>query len=402
MFNCANKLETLRKKGIQEKIYKRMLNSCGYQGSDVSLYAPKASVDAINLSMTFWKDGHQVHFYISCRKNGILFEDIDEDISLVVELVCNREWQETVNENNVLDLLENHIKALNFDDVQRKGSIIPYVFAYRKGTEFVSKMHMYTKEIDSLDEEEDTENLFESMKKSIQETLTEKGIQNFEVELAADLRAVKVNVKHKLYKHIIEIKSFYREGISEWEDIAIRIIVLYWEMLTTKDGYINRFVDDLENDFYDICISRQNKRISITAYNEGEKYQVDISISTDAEKTDSMEGHEFERFCAEILTENGFDRVYVTQGSGDQGVDVIAHKDGVKYAVQCKCHSSDIGNKAVQEVYAGKDFYDCHVGVVLTNRYFTKSAIELAKKNGVLLWDRKKLLELITNADNCQ
>ena len=58
MFNCANKLETLRKKGIQEKIYKRMLNSCGYQGSDVSLYAPKASVDAINLSMTFWKDGH--------------------------------------------------------------------------------------------------------------------------------------------------------------------------------------------------------------------------------------------------------------------------------------------------------------------------------------------------------
>ena len=110
---------------------------------------------------------------------------------------------------------------------------------------------------------------------------------------------------------------------------------------------------------------------------------------------DNMEGHEFESFCAKLLEENGYKNVEVTRGSGDQGIDIIAYRDDIKYGIQCKCYSSDIGNKAVQEVYAGKAFYHCHVGIVLTNRYFTKSAIELAERNGIILWNRDKLLELI-------
>jgi len=131
-------------------------------------------------------------------------------------------------------------------------------------------------------------------------------------------------------------------------------------------------------------------------FRNGIKY----SISTKVDKLpdfDNMEGHAFERFCAEILAYNGFTKVQVTQGSRDQGVDIIAYKDDIKYGIQCKCYSSDIGNKAVQEVYAGKNFYNCDVAAVLTNRYFTKSAIELAQKNRVHLWDRRKLSELIEN-----
>ena len=112
---------------------------------------------------------------------------------------------------------------------------------------------------------------------------------------------------------------------------------------------------------------------------------------------DAMEGHQFEHFCANILKYNGFENVSVTSVSGDQGVDIIAYKDDIKYGIQCKCYHSDIGNKAVQEVYAGKTFYNCHIGVVLTNRDFTKSAIELARNNGVILWNRKKLLKMIEN-----
>ena len=84
-----------------------------------------------------------------------------------------------------------------------------------------------------------------------------------------------------------------------------------------------------------------------------------------------------------------------TQSSGDYGIDVLAEKDGISYAIQCKCYSKSVGNKAVQEAYSGKDFYKCMVAVVLTNNYFTKSAIETAKHNNVLLWDRNKLIELI-------
>lgn len=121
------------------------------------------------------------------------------------------------------------------------------------------------------------------------------------------------------------------------------------------------------------------------------------SESDTTEDFDNMEGHDFEYFCAELLKTNGFLDVEVTNGSGDQGVDIIAEKESIRYGIQCKCYSSDIGNRAVQEVYAGKAFYKCHVGVVLTNRYFTNSAKKLAQSNGIILWDRDKLVSLINS-----
>lgn len=123
------------------------------------------------------------------------------------------------------------------------------------------------------------------------------------------------------------------------------------------------------------------------------------AISPEAElyKVDGMEGHDFEYWCADILKKNGFSNVEVTRGSGDQGVDVLAKFGDVKYAIQCKCYSFDLGNKPVQEVNAGKAFYHCHIGVVMTNRYFTAGAKEIAEATGVLLWDRDTLKRLIKN-----
>lgn len=103
---------------------------------------------------------------------------------------------------------------------------------------------------------------------------------------------------------------------------------------------------------------------------------------------DEMEGHDFEYFCADLLRDSGFEEVEVTRGSGDYGVDILAEKDGVTYAVQCKCYHSPIGIKAVQEVYAGRDYYDRMVGAVMTNQYFTNAAVEAAGKLKILLWDR--------------
>lgn len=103
---------------------------------------------------------------------------------------------------------------------------------------------------------------------------------------------------------------------------------------------------------------------------------------------DDMEGHEFERFCAGLLEENGFLEVEVTRGSGDYGVDILAEKDGVTYAIQCKRYTGPVGVAAVQQAYAGRDYYDRMVGAVLTNQYFTAPAAEAARKLKILLWDR--------------
>ncbi len=105
-------------------------------------------------------------------------------------------------------------------------------------------------------------------------------------------------------------------------------------------------------------------------------------------ETDGMEGHDFEFFCAELLKKSGFEEVEVTKGSGDYGVDILAEKEGITYAIQCKCYREAVGVKAVQEVYAGRDYYDCMVGAVMTNQYFTAPAVQAAKKLKILLWDR--------------
>lgn len=112
-------------------------------------------------------------------------------------------------------------------------------------------------------------------------------------------------------------------------------------------------------------------------------------------RIDKMEGHQFEHWCADLLKKNGFSSVEVTVGSGDQGVDVLARKDGILYAIQCKCYSKDLGNKPVQEVNTGKTVYRCQIGVVMTNRYFTKGAKDAADATGVLLWDRDKLKHMM-------
>lgn len=107
-------------------------------------------------------------------------------------------------------------------------------------------------------------------------------------------------------------------------------------------------------------------------------------------------GFEFEEYVAELLKLNEFYNVKVTSSSGDQGVDIVAETaDGVRYGFQTKFYTSSVGNDAVQQIIAGKKFYDLDVGVVLTNSTFTSSAITLAQTDRILLWDKDKLHHLM-------
>ena len=100
-----------------------------------------------------------------------------------------------------------------------------------------------------------------------------------------------------------------------------------------------------------------------------------------------MDGHQFEQYCADLLAKNGYANVEVTKASGDFGIDVLAEKDGVTYAIQCKYYTDKVGNHAVQEAFAGKEYYDRMVAVVMTNSTFAAAAVETAKETHVLLWD---------------
>lgn len=93
---------------------------------------------------------------------------------------------------------------------------------------------------------------------------------------------------------------------------------------------------------------------------------------------------DFEHFCADILRGCGWE-AQVTQATGDQGIDVIAKWGEVKAVLQCKKYSQPVGNSAVQEVFAGKQFEGANIAAVVSNAPYTPAAKQLASSTGVHL-----------------
>lgn len=131
-----------------------------------------------------------------------------------------------------------------------------------------------------------------------------------------------------------------------------------------------------------------------------EKDEVPEERQIDLSNINTMDGHDFEYFCARVMKRNGFDTAEVTRSSGDHGADIIATRNNVRYAVQCKRWSSAVGNKVVQDVFYAKQVYHCHVGIIITNNTFTPAAREAAKEAGIVLWDGDFLKKYISQNDN--
>ncbi|WP_084685097.1 restriction endonuclease [Methanosarcina soligelidi] len=125
-----------------------------------------------------------------------------------------------------------------------------------------------------------------------------------------------------------------------------------------------------------------------------------VSLISDANErftindVDNMDGYEFENFIGSLYEKMGY-LVEQTPKSGDQGADLIITKFGERTAVQTKNYRENVSNKAVQEVVASQAFHKCTSCSVVTNSYFTKSAMELGNANGIKLVDREELKVLI-------
>jgi restriction system protein len=112
---------------------------------------------------------------------------------------------------------------------------------------------------------------------------------------------------------------------------------------------------------------------------------------------DSLNWSEFEEFIAALFRAKGY-RTRLTP-TYDQGGDVIVEGNGEHIVVQAKHRTEgDIGNKAVQEAVAAVGYYKATRAILITNRYFTRPAVDLAKANNVELWDRDRLSQEMLKA----
>lgn len=111
------------------------------------------------------------------------------------------------------------------------------------------------------------------------------------------------------------------------------------------------------------------------------------SIGDEAEGTAIQErndGRRYEEKCREILESAGF-TVRLTPPTGDFGADLIAERDDVSFALQCKDNTNPVGNKAVQEAISGRKYYKTDYAAVVCDAGFTKAAKEMAARDDVLL-----------------
>ncbi|MFJ5792697.1 restriction endonuclease [Lysinibacillus sp. NPDC093197] len=113
------------------------------------------------------------------------------------------------------------------------------------------------------------------------------------------------------------------------------------------------------------------------------------------EEIDKMGGTEFEEFLSELYYGLGY-YAEVTPHN-DYGVDVIIIKDKIKTGIQAKCYGEGrrIGVEAVNEICGGAGYWKAQKKKVITNRYFTKKALNSAKANNVEMVDRDGLQLLI-------
>lgn len=133
-------------------------------------------------------------------------------------------------------------------------------------------------------------------------------------------------------------------------------------------------------------------------------------------RVDVMAGEQFERFVGWLLQLQNYrvQRVGTTLYRGRQmrvtggyyqrlrdfGADLLAEKDGIRIAVQAKRCQRPVGPDAVKQVITAVKHYDCHQALVISNNTYTQTAVRLARRKKISLWDRDKL-HLIIRENNC-
>ena len=121
------------------------------------------------------------------------------------------------------------------------------------------------------------------------------------------------------------------------------------------------------------------------------------TVYADLARIDAMDGPAFEHFVARLLQERGF-HARVTGAPGDLGVDILAEKQGLRYAIQVKRQAGLVSRRSVSDAVAGKIHYGCNVAMVITNSFFSPGAIELARSTGCELVNREMLAIWIQEA----
>jgi hypothetical protein len=187
-------------------------------------------------------------------------------------------------------------------------------------------------------------------------------------------------------EQLVRQDAYGKKVLKDWLKEIEYFITEYIEPLLTEREQFG-FVASVQSEIADKIYRRV----------EEEREKIPL-FQTFSENTTPIE---FKTYCAGHLRRAGWD-AHVTKQSRDQGVDVVAKKNGVRVVLQCKLFSRPVGNKAVQEAAAARAHEQADYGVVVSNQKFTKDAEQLASTNKIFLihhTDLSRLSNIIRRSD---
>lgn len=114
----------------------------------------------------------------------------------------------------------------------------------------------------------------------------------------------------------------------------------------------------------------------------------------DLEHIDRLSGLDFEYYLFYLFQRHHI-RTRITSYTHDFGADLILRYHGKKIVIQAKRWNENVGIKAVQETIGAMSYYKAKYGAVITNSFYTKSAVELANASNIVLLNRYDLAEMM-------
>ena len=218
--------------------------------------------------------------------------------------------------------------------------------------------------------------------------------------------------------------KFILDDIKKYIIKYYNVLSMKWKQTHFIDDYGKMIVKDWEQHlkyFLINVVSSENKKLEfviINIFNEkafgyNERYkqrfikEIDKLynvVDKEMEKQNTniptiKTGVDYENYIESLLLSGNFN-VLRTPTTGDQGVDLVVVKNDIRIAIQCKYYSKPVGNKAVQEVIAGRDFYNCQIACVVSNNTFTSSARKIANVANVMLLNENNIVATLMKATN--
>lgn len=211
------------------------------------------------------------------------------------------------------------------------------------------------------------------------------------IEKLIESKKIQIYTEHM--KSVINVDDY-----NSLEEVVKKYVDIFGEN-GLKELNIQMLSEALDEDYLDIFNLVNEEYTKIKKEYEMRKLEGQLFNShasfKDMEYIDTLSGFDFEDFLKELFTEFGYTTKELPY-SNDYGADLIISKGFNEIVIQAKNYSTNVGNKAVQEVIAAKSHYKCDIGMVITNAYYTQNAIKTAEASEILLVDRDGLERIIS------